>query len=412
MEIVYECCCGLDVHAQTVVACLRQPDQKERRTFSTMTEDVLRLADWLLHEGCTPVAIESTGVSWKPVFNILAGLLAVLLVNARHVKAVPGHKTDARDSAWFADLLRHGLLKASFIPPRPLRDLRELPRYRQSVLRDQRTLANRLQTVIESGHIKLGQVASEALGVRGRAMLRAVAAGATEATAMADLARQSLTRKKPEGVRALDGRLTEPHRWVLGEWLARDDALAAALGRVAAHIRQAIEANPDPCVAAAVGLLDTIPGGGAQVAQTIGAEMGVEMSRFPSAGHLASGAGLGPGNNASAGTRRSGKTTQGSPYLRTVLVQAAWAASHSRGTSLAGQYHRLVKRMGKKKARVAVAHSMLVIVYPMLSRRPRYAELGESVIKQRSVHAQSQRLIRQREALGCKITVEEPADAA
>jgi transposase len=198
MEIVYECCCGLDVHAKTVVACLLKQDQKERRTFSTMTDDLLRLADWLVHEGCTHVAIESTGVYWKPVFNILEGLMEVILVNARHVKAVPGHKTDARDSAWLADLLRHGLLKASFMPPRPIRDLRELTRYRQSVLRDQSTGAKRLQKVIESGNMKLGQGASEALGVSGRAMLRALAAGATDATAMADLARKSLKRKKPE----------------------------------------------------------------------------------------------------------------------------------------------------------------------------------------------------------------------
>jgi hypothetical protein len=198
MEIVYECCCGLDVHAKTVVACLLKQDQKERRTFSTMTDDLLRLADWLVHEGCTHVAIESTGVYWKPVFNILEGLMEVILVNARHGKAVPGHKTDARDSAWLADLLRHGLLKASFMPPRPIRDLRELTRYRQRVLRDQSTGAKRLQKVIESGNMKLGQGASEALGVSGRAMLRALAAGATDATAMADLARKSLKRKKPE----------------------------------------------------------------------------------------------------------------------------------------------------------------------------------------------------------------------
>ena len=412
MEIVYECCCGLDVHAKTVVACLLKQDQKERRTFSTMTDDLLRLAAWLVHEGCTHVALESTGVYWQPVFNILEGLMDVILVNARHVKGVPGHKTDARDCAWLADLLRYGLLKASFIPPRPIRDLRELTRYRQRVLRDQSTGANRLQKVIESGKIKLGQVARDALGVSGRAMLRALAAGETDATAMADLARKSLKRKKPELVRALDGRLTETQRWVLGEWLARYDELEGALRRVEAHIRRAIEENPDPFVAEAVGLLDTIAGVGEQVAQTIIAEIGVEMTRFPSAGHLASWAGLCPGNNESAGKRRSGKTTKGSPYLRTVLVPAAWAASHSRGTSLAGHYHRLVKRMGKKKALVAVAHSILVIVDHLLSRRTRYAELGENVIKQRSVHAQSQRLIRQLEALGCKITVEEPADAA
>jgi transposase len=412
MEIMYECCCGLDVHAKTVVACLIKQDQKERRTFSTMTDDLLRLSDWLVNAGCTHVAIESTGVYWKPVFNILEGLMEVMLVNARHVKAVPGHKTDARDSAWLADLLRHGLLKASFIPPRHIRDLRELTRHRSSVLRDQSAVANRIQKVIESGNIKLGQVASDALGVSGRAMLRALAAGETHATTMADLARKTLKRKKPELVRALDGRLTDTQRWVLGELLARYDELEAALGRVEAHIRQAIEESPDPFVAEAVGLLDTIPGVGEQVAQTIVAEIGVEMARFPSAEHLASWAGLCPGNHESAGKRKSGKTTKGSPFLRAALVQAAWAASHSRGTYLAAQYHRLVKRMGKKKALVAVAHSILVIVYHMLSRRTRYMELGEDVVKHRSVQVQSQRLIRQLEALGFRVTVEGREEAA
>lgn len=206
MESWYECCCGLDVHAKTVVACLLKQDQKERRTFSTMTDDLLRLSDWWVHEGGTHVAIESTGVYWQPVFTILEGLREVILVNARHVKAVPGHKTEARDSAGLADLLRHGLLTASFIPPRHIRALRALTRYRQSVLRDQSAVANRLQQVIESGNRKLGQGASDALGVSGRAMLRALAAGETDATTMADLARKRLRQKQPALVRALDGR--------------------------------------------------------------------------------------------------------------------------------------------------------------------------------------------------------------
>ena len=215
-----------------------------------------------------------------------------------------------------------------------------------------------------------------------------------------------MKRKKPAFVRALDGRLTDTQRWVLGELLARYDELEAALTRVEAHIRQALEESPDPFVPEAVGLLDTIPGVGEQVAQTIVAEIGVEMARFPSAGPLASGAGLCPGNHESAGKRKSGKTTKGSPFLRAALGQAAWAASHSRGTYLAAQYHRLVKRMGKKKALVAVAHSILVIVYHMLSRRTHYADLGEEVCKPRSVQAQSRRLIQQLEALGCRVTVE------
>jgi len=337
MERQIERGCGLDVHRDTVAACVRVPGpQGERvqhvRTFGTTAAELLVLRDWLGAHGVTHVAMESTGVYWKPVFNILEGLMEVTLVNARHVKAVPGHKTDARDSAWLADLLRHGLLKARCIPPRHIRDQRELTRYRSRVLRDQRAVANRIQQVIESGNRKRGQGASDALGVSGRAMLRALAAGETNATAMADVARKSLQRKKPELVRALDGRLTDTQRWVLGELLAQYDDLEAALARVEAHIRQAIEESPDPCVAEAVGLLDTMPGVGDHVAQTIVAERGVEMARFPSAEHLASWAGRCPGNHAAAGKRKSGKTTKGSPFLRAALVQAAWAASHSRGT--------------------------------------------------------------------------------
>jgi hypothetical protein len=358
------------------------------------------------------VAIGSPGGSWKPVFNILEGLREVMLVHARHVKAVPGHQTAARESAWWADLLRHGLLNARFMPPRPIRDLRALTRYRHSVLRAQRAVANRLQKGIERGNRKLGQGASDALGVSGRAMVRALAAGETAATTLADVARQSLRRKKPELVRALEGRLTDTQRWVLGELLARYDAREAALTRVEAHTRPAIEERPAPFVADAVGLLDTIPGVGEHVAQTMVAEIGGERERFPRAGHLASWAGRCPGKDASAGKRRSGKTPKGSPDLRAALVQAAWAASQSRGTSLAAQDYRLGKRMGKKKALVAVAQSILGIVYHMLSRRTRYVERGEDGFKRRSVQAQSQRLIRQLEALGFRVTVEGREEAA
>lgn len=259
--------------------------------------------------------------------------------------------------------------------------------------------------MIDSGNMKLGHVASDALGISGHAMVRALAAGETDATKMANLARKRLRQKKPDVVRALDGRLTDTQRWGLGELLAWYDALEAALVRVEAHMQTAIEESPDPFVADAVGLLDTIPGVGEHVAQTMVAEIGGEMERLPSAGRC-------PGNHASAGKRKTDKTTKGSPVLRAALVQAVWAASHSRGTSLAAPYHRLVKRMGKKKALVAVAQSILVIVYHMLSQRTRSMDLGEDVFKHRSVHTPSQRLIRQLEALGFKVTVEECADAA
>jgi transposase len=341
------------------------------------------------------------------VFNILEGVLEVILVNARHVKAVPGRKTDVRDCEWLADLLRHGLLKASFIAPRHIRELRELTRYRQSLVKEERSVANRVQKVIESGNIKLGQVASNALGVSGLAMLRALARGETDPEKLADLARRGMKRKKPELQRALRGRLTEAQRWVLQELLRRYDELQAALMRVNERIGQELEQSPDPFVAEAVKLLDTIPGVAEQVAETVISEIGVDMSRFESDRHLSSWAGMCPGNNESAGKRKSGKTTKGSLYLRAALVQAAWAASHTKGTYLSAQYHRLVKRMGKKKALIAVGHSILVIVYYVLKRRVTYQELGGDYFdRHQDVAAQRARLIRKLELLGLKVTVE------
>jgi transposase len=267
-------------------------------------------------------------------------VLEVILVNARHVKGLPGRKTDVKDCEWPADLLRHGLLKASFIPPAHIRELRELVRYRQSVVKEQAAGANRLQKLIESANIKLGQVASDVLGASGRAMLRALAQGESDAQQLAELARGALKQKRPELRRALQGHLTPSQRWVLGELLGHYQELEAALERASEQIRKEVADNPDPFVAEAVQLLDTIPGVGEKVARTIIAEIGVDMSRFPSAGHLSSWAGMCPGNNESAGKRRSEKTRKGSPYLRAMLVQAAWAASHTKGTCLSALKHR------------------------------------------------------------------------
>jgi transposase len=412
MEILYGCCCGIDVHAKMLVACLIKAGKKEVRTFATMTADLLRLLDWLTQEGCTHVAIESTGVYWRPVFNILEGVLEVILTNARDAKGVKARKTDVIDAEWLADLLRHGLLKPSFIPPRPIRELRELTRYRESLVREQTALANRIQKLIESANIKLGQVASDALGVSGKAMLRALAAGETDAEKMSHLARRTLKRKQPQLQQALAGRMTEAQRWVLGQLLDQYDQSEAALRRVEERLTQEVESSPDPFVPDAVKLLDTIPGVGETVAQIIVAEIGVDMERFPTDHHLASWAGMCPGNNESAGKRKSGKTSKGSRYLRAALVQAAWAASHQKGTYLAVQYKRLVKRMGKKKALVAVGHSILIIVYHVLQKRVPYQDLGGDYFERRHVSTQRQRLIRQLEALGVKVTVEEVKEAA
>jgi transposase len=396
----------LDVHAQTVVACLIKDGQKETRTFSTMTDDLLRLLDWLTAEGCTHVAIESTGVYWRPVFNILEGQMEVILVNARHVKAVPGRKTDVKDCEWLADLLRHGLLKASFIPPLEIRELRELTRYRRTLVREQAAVANRVQRIIESGNIKLAQVATDALGVSGRQMLRALAKGESDGTKLAELARGRLRGKKSELRRALQGRLTAAQRFVLHELLDRYDELAAALFRVNEQIKGEVAQGPDPFVREALQLLQTIPGVGERVAEAIVSEIGVDMSRFPTDAHLASWAGMCPGNNESAGKRKSGKTTKGNIHLRAALTQAAWAATHTKQTYLAAQYRRLVKPKGKKRALVAVGHSLLVIAYHLLSRRASYQELGGDYFDQRNAEVQRTRLIRKLEALGVKVTIE------
>lgn len=411
METLYACCCGLDVHAKTVVACLIINGKKQVRTFSTMTNELLTLSDWLTSHGCTHVAIESTGVYWKPVFNILEGTLEVILVNARHIKAVPGRKTDVRDCEWLADLLRHGLLKPSFIPPLEIRELRELTRYRQTLVKERGSVSNRIQKVIESGNIKLGQVASDVLGLSGRAMLRAMADGEQDAAKMAAMACGRLKGKADALKQALAGRLTRAQRFVLRELLARYDELEAAIVRAGEEIHATVKQTEDSFVAEAVQLLDTIPGIGEQIAHTIVSEIGVDMRRFPSDAHLASWAGMAPGNNESAGKRKSGKTTKGSTWLRTALIQAAWSASHTKNTYLSAQYHRLARRLGKKKALVAVGHSILVIVYHVLKERKSYEDLGGDYFDRQTTEAQKARLIRKLEAMGMKVTVE-PKEAA
>src|SRR5215813_7440507 len=406
MEVVYACCGGLDVHAKTVMACVIYKGRKEIRTFATMTDELLQLGDWLRSVGCTHVAIESTGVYWKPVFNILEGLLTVILVNARHIKAVPGRKTDVRDCEWLADLLRHGLLKASFIPPLEIRELRELIRYRQTVVTEHTAVANRIQKLIESANIKLGQVASEVLGLSGRLMLRALAKGEQDVTKLAELAQGKLKNKKAELRRALAGRFTQVQRWVLAEFLTRVEELEVALTRVEARIGEEVTACADPFVPAAVELLESIPGVGVRTAQTIVAEIGVDMERFPSAKHLASWAGVCPGNHESAGKRLSGKTRKGNSWLRRLLIQSAHAAAHSKNTYLAAQYHRIASRRGPKRAAMAVAHSILVIIYHVLRDGVPYRDLGSTFFDERDRQRVEQRLVRRLERLGYQVELQ------
>jgi transposase len=412
MQVLYTPCAGLDVHKKTVVACLITPDpqggwQHEVRSFSTMTRDLLALSDWLLEAGCTHVAMESTGEYWKPVFNILEVHFTVLLVNAQHIKAVPGRKTDVKDAQWIAELLQHGLLRASFIPPVVQRELRELTRHRTTFVRERATLVNRVQKVLESANIKLASVATDVLGVSGRAMLQALIAGETDTGAMAELAKGRLREKREQLGQALEGRVQAHHRFVLTELLGQINNLEDTLAR----FNEQIEAYRAP-FAEAVELLDTIPGVGQETAEVIVAEMGADMSRFPTARHLAAWAGLAPGNHESAGKPRTGRTRKGNQALRQGLLQAAHAAAHTKNTYLAAQYHRLAARRGSKRAIVAVAHSMLVIAYWLLSRHEPYRELGGDYFDRQRPAATAKRLVRRLENLGYHVLLEAPPQMA
>lgn len=412
MKVVHPVCCGIDVHAKMLVACLILTNgEKKSRTFSTMTAELLQLRDWLVAAHCTHVAIESTGVYWKPVFNILEDALTVILINPEHAHALRGRKTDVKDAEWLADLLRHGLLKPSFIPPPVIRELRELTRYRESVVREQASVANRIQKLLESGNIKLGQVASDALGASGRAIVKALAKGETDARKLSALARGKLKEKSLSLEQALQGRLTVNQRFVLGELLDRWEQLEAADARVTREIDKYMQVNPK--LTRARELLDSIPGIGPRVAEVIIAEIGIEMAPvFADAAHLASWAGICPGNKATGGKRLSGRTRKGNTYLRAALVQAAWGASLKRNCYLSSQFHRLVKRLGRKKALVAVAHSLLVIIFHVLQNDQTYTELGGDYFDRHHVEQQREYYLRRLQMLGLKVTVEELPQAA
>jgi transposase len=374
MDIVYPCCAGLDGHKKTVVAGIRrlgpsgQPDEQVR-TFGTMTGDLLELADWLAAQGVVQVAMESTGVSWKPVFYLLEELFPVMLVNAQPIQQVPGRQTDVKDCQWIAQLLQHGLLRPSFVPPTAIRELRDLTRQRSQLISERATVAHRIQKVLEDANIKLASVASEVLGVSGRALIAALIGGESDPEKLAELARRRLRGKIPQLKQALRGRVSDHHRFM--PRILRDHVR---------HLDQLIEQFSDRIdevirpFAQAVGRLVTIPGVNRRAAEVIVAEIGTDMARFPTAGHLSSWAGMCSGNHQSAGKRQSGRTTKGDRWLRQVLVQVAWAASHTKDTVLSATYHRWVKRMGKKRALVALGHKILVIIYELLKDQTTYAE--------------------------------------
>jgi transposase len=392
----------LDVHKRTVVACVLTPDDQETRTFGTMTRDLLTLAEWLRAQDVGHVAMESTGVFWQPIYNVLeeAGL-NVLVANARHIKAVPGRKTDVKDAEWIADLLRHGLIRGSAIPSRARRELRELVRYRLSLSRQRAQVAHRIHKVLEGANVKLTSVVTDLTGVSGRAMLDALIEGSDSPDIMADLARGRLQRKRPELVAALEGVVGPNQRLLLASHIRNLDFLAEEIERLNAEIEQQLSPSQD-----LLERLDTIPGVGPRVAQAMLVEIGTDVSRFSTGSHLASWARVCPGNDESAGKRRSSRIGPGNPWLRGTLVEAAWAASHAKHTYLAAQYRRLAARRGTKRALVAVAHTILIIAYHIIRDGTTYEDLGSNYFDERDRQATLRRSVKRLESLGYKVTVE------
>lgn len=406
MQVLYPCCSGLDIHKKFVVACVLTTSaegqvQKESRTFSTMTQDLLALLDWLQAAGCTHIAMESTGSYWRPVYNLLEGQFTLLVGNAYHMKTVPGRKTEVKDAEWIADLLRHGLIRGSFIPAPAQRQLRDLTRYRTHLVEERARLTNRLQTVLEDANVKLASVVTDIRGVSARAILAALRAGETDPVVLAELARGRMRSKREVLAQAVVGRFTPHHAFLITEHLSQLDYLEEAVERVSAEIAQRLADEQ-----AALELLDTIPGVGQRAAEIIVAEIGTDMARFPSAKHLASWAGLCPGNKESGGKRLSGKTRKGNPWLRQVLIEVAHAASKTKDTYLSAQYRRLATRRGKQRALVALGHSILVMVYHILSRRRPYRELGPLYFDMLDRQRVQQRLVQRLERLGYTVNLQ------
>ena len=412
LPVVLPICCGIDVHKRTLTACLLQTGASgeavcETRTFRTVTDQLQELARWLQQTGCRHVALESTGVYWKPVFNVLepAGL-EVVLVNAQHVKTVPGRKTDVKDAEWLATLLRVGLLRASFVPPKEIRELRDLTRYRTQVIRQRAQECNRIQKLLEGCNIKLAGVATDILGASGRDMLRALGDGVDSPVALANLARGRLRDKLPQLEEALRGVMSDTQRWLLREQLHKVEGLDDAIARLDGKIAEL-------CLpfGQALAILDQIPGINQRIAQIIVAEVGLDMSRFKTAAQLASWAGMCPGNRQSAGKSQGGKTRKGNGWLRQALVEAGWAASRTKGSSLQATYHRLAGRRGGKRACLAVGHRILRMVHTLLSVPRPYQEEGADYYRPTDKDRLKDKLVQRLRKLGyvVEVTATEPA---
>jgi transposase len=423
MDVMYPRVAGLDIHKKLIVACRIIPGagaqvQREVRSFGATTAAIEDLGDWLAEEDVTHVAMEATSVYWKPIFNLLEDRFTLVLANAQHIKGVPGRKTDVKDSEWIAVLLRHGLIKGSFVPDRAQRELRELTRYRTSLVRERAAVANRIQKTLEGANVKLGDVATDVLGQSGRAILEDLVAGESDPMILAGHARGQMKSKRPALQQALRGSIGPHQRFLLEQQLGHIDCLEWLIARVEAEVSARLEADADPARQVTIGdglpvsgteaveRLDTIPGIGRRVAEVVVAEIGLDMGRFPSADHLASWAGLTPGHHESAGKRYSGRTRKGSPALRVALVEAARAAARTR-TYLAAQFHRLAARRGSKRAAVAVAHSILVIAYHLLRDGGVYEDLGPTYFDERDRTRVTQRLLQRLRNLGLAVEVQQ-----
>ena len=404
MERLIERGCGVDVHRDTVVACVRVPGAQHVQTFGTTAVELLALRDWLEAHRVTHVAMESTGVYWKPVFYVLEEVFECRLVNATHVKQVPGRKTDVQDCVWLAQLLEHGLLRGSFVPPAPIRELRDLTRYRKGLIQDRSREANRLHKVLQDADVKLASVARDILGVSGRAMLEALVQGTTDAAVLADLARGKLRRKLPALRQALAGRFRAHHAFLVSQLLAHLDYLDEAIETLSTRVTEIIAP-----FAGALQQLTTIPGVKTRTAEVLVAELGVDMGRFPTNRHLASWAGLCPGQHESAGKHRSGKTRKGNRWLRTALTEAALGAIRTRGSAFGARYRRLLRHRGHRKAVVAVAHALLRTAYHVLADGTPYRDLGTDYYERRHAHRVTRRAIRQLEAQGYRVTLQPAA---
>jgi transposase len=404
-DIVHARCCGVDVHKDSISACTRWIDEKgnvakESRKFGTTTQEISAFADWLRARDIRLVAMESTGVYWRPIWNLLEGQFEVRLANSEHIRNIPGRKTDKKDGEWIAKLLQHDLVPISFIPPKNIRELRDLTRSRTKLVQGRSAVSNRLQKVLEDANIKLASVATDILGHSGRAMLEAMIKGQSDVAVLANMARGRMREKIPRLQLALAGQLTAHHRMLLRELLDQIDFLDGKIFVLEGEIWQ--RSKPFEEV---IKLWSTIPGVDRLSAATLLAEIGPDMEQFPSAAHLSSWAGLCPSNNESAGKRKSGKLRHGNPWLRSLLCQAAWAASRSKKTYLAAQFHRLAARRGGKRANIAVAHTILVIAYHILKEKRAYQELGGDYFDRIRAAGLARYYVKRLQGLGLEVTL-------